>query len=170
MAHRTLFSLRSLLLWLVFALAGTAHAQLSMTVNGTVFQPGDTIRVDLRATNHGAAFEADFYSAIVHPDGVTASFVTNRAPLLTVVRRLDGDAATFPPLASNTSIPQDFDVLLDDFFVHTLSAIEPAGPYGILAVLTSPRALVNSTVEPGEVLAADFKVFGIQRQQGRTRR
>jgi hypothetical protein len=161
MVSRTVASLRVLVLLLFGTVAGSAHAQLSVIVNGSTFQPGDTIRATLAVGNPGPAVNADFYFGVVHPDGITATFITNLSPLAAIVRRLDGDPQTFPALQSNVAIPAGFNTVLNDFFVYTLSALEPAGNYSFFAVLTTPRAFANSVIEPFDILTIDTTVFAI---------
>jgi hypothetical protein len=110
-----------------------------LSLNQTAFRTGDTLRVGLGARNSGPVFIADFYFAVLLPDGVTVLFVTGLSPLDGVVTRLDADPRTFRPLFANVQLPQGLDVTLADFFVYPFAGGEAPGAYTVFAVLT-PRA------------------------------
>ena len=162
--------IRSVLKALVFVLilgsgAGAANAAMTLQIipSGTTFNNvrDFPLRITLTAFYRGPAFNADFYFGIVHPDGVTASFIVNLNPLTAVVRRLDGDPRTFPPLVANVFIPADFQTSLANFFVHQVTPQEPPGTYNFFAALTAPRAFDNGLMEGSDMLALDMQPITI---------
>jgi hypothetical protein len=164
MTARVMIALKALLLAAALGLSGTAaHAQMTLNVfmNGLTFSAGNTLRVGLSGFNQGAAFTGDFYFGVIHPDGVTATFIVNLAPLSVVVRRLDSSPQTFPALTQNVAIPSDTTINLPNFFVYALSSSEPLGRYTWFAAVTAPRAFDNGLMENAAILAIDTAVFDI---------
>jgi hypothetical protein len=108
----------------------------ALSLNQTAFRPGDTLRVGLDARNSGSAFIADFYFAVLLPDGVTVIFVTNLSPL-------DG-------------------VVLPDFFVYPFGGGEAPGAYTVFALLTPPGAFTDGRVDPGDLPVMDARTFSFR--------
>jgi hypothetical protein len=140
-------------------IAAAPPSSWALSLNQTAFRTGDTIRVGLGARNHGLAFIADFYFAVLLPDGVTVLFVTSLSPLDGVVTRLDADPRTFRPLLANVQLPQGLDVTLTDFFVYSFAGGEAPGAYTVFAVLTPPGAFNDGRVGPGDRLVIDARPF-----------
>jgi hypothetical protein len=133
--------------------------EMTLSLNQMAFRTGDTLRVGLGAQNPDPAFMADFYFAVLLPDGVTILFVTSLSPLNGVVTRLDADPRVFRPLLANVQVSQGMDVTLTDFLVYTFAGGEPAGTYSIFAVLTPPGAFNDGYVDPGDLLVIDAHPF-----------
>jgi hypothetical protein len=113
--------------------------ELILSLNQTEFRSGDTLRVGLGARNPGPAFTADFVFGFFPPDGATACFITDLAPLS--VQCLDltaGPLLVLPPLATSIEIPEGLDGMLNDPFVYTFSGEEASGQYEVFAILTQP--------------------------------
>lgn len=143
--------------------AGTVSAAaivgLSLNTNGLSFGPGNTIAVTLSAHNIGGpALTGDFYFGLIHPDGVTASFISggNFVP-----SRLDADPQTWPPYSANIVLPSGFDVTIPDFFVVTVPAGTPIGNYRFFAALTTPRAFANGLMENSDFLMLNTSGFTV---------
>jgi hypothetical protein len=115
--------------------------------------------VGLGARNSGSAVIADFYFAVLLPDGVTVLFVTSLSPLDGVVTRLDADPRTFRPLLANIQLPQGLDVTLTDFLVYPFAGGEAPGPYTVFAVLTPPGAFNDGRMDPGDLPVSDARPF-----------
>jgi hypothetical protein len=91
--------------------------ELMLSLNQTEFRSGDTLRVGLGARNPGPAFTADFVFGFFPPDGATACFITDLAPLS--VQCLDltaGPLLVLPPLATRIEVPEGLDGMLNDLF------------------------------------------------------
>jgi hypothetical protein len=133
--------------------------EITLSLNQTAFRTGETLRVGLGVQNPHPAFMADFYFAVLLPDGVTLLFVTSLSPLNGVVTRLDVDPRTFRPLLANVQIPQGLDITLTNFFVYLFGGGEPVGTYTVFAVLTPPGAFNDGYVDPGDLLVIDALPF-----------
>ena len=131
----------------------------ALSLNQTAFRTGDTLRVGLGVRNSGRAVIADFYFAVLLPDGVTILFVTSRAPLDGVVTRLDADPHTFRPLLANVELPLGLDIRLPDFVVYPFAGGEAPGAYTVFAILTPPGAFNDGRVDPGDLLVIDARSF-----------
>jgi hypothetical protein len=140
--------------------AAPPSRQMTLSLNQTAFRTGDTLRVGLGVQNPGLAFIADFYFAVLLPDGVTILFVTRLSPLNGVVTRLDADPRTFRPLLANVQLSQGMDITLTDFFVYFFAGGESPGTYTVFAVLTPPGAFNDGYVDPGDLLVIDARPFG----------
>ena len=93
------------------------------------------------------------------PDGVSALFVTSLSPLNGMVRRLDADARTFPPLLANVQLPQGLDTTLTDFLMYPFAGGESPGTYTVFAVLTPPGAFNDGRIDAGDPLVIDVRPF-----------
>jgi hypothetical protein len=125
-------------------------------LNQTTFRTGQTLIVALGVQNTGPAFTADFYFAVLLPDGVTILFFT---PTNVIASRLDADPRTFQPLAANVPLPEGPALIIDNFRSFTFSGGEPSGTYSFFAVLTPPGAFGNGQIDPGEILALGIQPF-----------
>jgi len=133
--------------------------EITLGLNQTAFRTGDTLRVGLSARNPEATFIADFYFGVLLPDGVSALFITSLSPLNGVVRRLDADARTFPPLLANVQVSQGLNITLTDFLVYTFAGGEPAGIYSVFAALTPSGAFNDGRIDAGDLLIIDIRPF-----------
>jgi Protein of unknown function (DUF3105) len=145
-----LFSLRIVAWSLAVVLSSIAPAfgqvpplpELMLSLNQTEFRSGDTFHVGLGARNPGPALTADFVFGFFPPDGATACFITDLAPLS--VQCLDltaGPLLVLPPLATRIEVPEGLDGMLHDLFdvfVYTFSGEEASGQYAVFAILTQP--------------------------------
>lgn len=154
----------------VVDLGGTLHRlvnldapALALDVSQRLLRAGDTLRVNVRARTGMEPVSADGYFGIVQPDGHTVAFVTSPAPLTGVVTNLGGDARTFPPVAPGLMIPAGTDTTIENYFVYTLGAAEPAGAYVIFAALARRGALDDGRVDPGDLLALTVEVVTVTR-------
>ncbi|MBI3328177.1 MAG: hypothetical protein HYZ81_15925 [Nitrospinae bacterium] len=125
---------------------------LSLSVNQTSFQGGDTLRVGLTAQNIGPAFLADFYFGVLLPIEGTLFFITSLSPPTGVVSRLDSPQ-TFQPLLANFPLPQGLEFAKSDVFVLPVSGAEPPGTYVFFAALTPPGAFIDGGSDAGDILA-----------------
>jgi hypothetical protein len=142
--------------------AAPLSAAVSLTQNATTYGPGDTVRVGVNVNNPGTAFDANFYLGVIHPDGVTISFVTALQPVAWAGSRLDADPQTYPALINRVAIPQGLNVQLDNYFVHTLSTEQP-GTYTFFAFLAPPTVFATGMVDAGQFYAIDMKQITIAR-------
>src|SRR5262245_32405840 len=152
---------------ILLALCWEVRAQslgLTLRLNQTTFRPRDTLHIGLRASNVGAAFNADFYFGVLLPDGVSVFFFTSLSPLNGVATRVDANLRTFPPLAPNVPISQGLNVTLDDVFVLTFSGSEPPGTYVFFTLLTPPSAFADGRLDAGDILVIDTKSFSFSSQ------
>jgi len=152
---------------ILLALCWEVRAQslgLTLRLNQTTFHSHDTLHIGLRASNVGAAFNADFYFGVLLPDGVSVFFFTSLSPLNGVATRVDANPRTFPPLAPNVPISQGLNVTLDDVFVLTFSGSEPPGTYVFFALLTLPSAFADGRVDAGDILVLDTKSLSFSSQ------
>ncbi|MBI3329040.1 MAG: HYR domain-containing protein, partial [Nitrospinae bacterium] len=143
---------------IMFSSAAEAAPSLSLSLNQTTFQRGDTLRVGLMAQNPGPAFMADFYFGLLLPDGGTLLFFTSLSPLNLVVSSL-ANPQTFQPLLANLLIAQGLDVAISDVFVFTFAEEAPPGTYVFFAALTLPGAFLDGQSDAGDLLAIDAKAF-----------
>ncbi len=121
-------------------------AALSLTQNATTYGSGDTVRIGVNVNNAGGAFGANFYLGVIHPDGVSISFVTALQPVSWAGSRLDANPQSFTPLINRVAIPQGLNVQLDDYFVYRLST-EPSGTYTFFAFLAPPQLFTQGVLD-----------------------
>ena len=124
---------------------------MSLDLNETDFEPGDTLRARLRGTNGGPARIIDFYLGRLLPDGVTVFFITSVSPLAGVTVTTS-EPEKFQPLVRNVEIPQGLDIAIPDALVFTLPPDFPAGQSFLFAAITAAGTL--DLVAP--IAAAEF--------------
>lgn len=150
--------------WHIFAELGVNPyylfpAELTLSLNQTVFRRGEILIVGIGAHNLGLAFNGDFYFGSVLPDGRMLVFLTSLSPLDFVVTTLDVDPQTFQPLVRNALIPENLDITIDHFASFTFSGGEPPGAYTFFAALTKPGAFNDRSNDPGDILTVGFQSF-----------
>ena len=139
---------------------GTGPA-LTLTVNQTSFQLGQTLRVGLSAANDGPAVAVDLYVLVQLPDGVSAVFLANLAPPAFASALLSGDPRTFAAAASNVTLPPGFQMALDPLFTYAFTGTEPPGQYVITIALTRAGALADGVIGPGDILVLTTSQFTV---------
>jgi hypothetical protein len=139
------------------ASSAATTVELALFLNEAVFLPGDVLDAELEVLNFAPAFTADFYFGAILPDGVTLVFFTNLSPLNGVTTRLDADPRTFQPLLANILVPEDLDIIINDFFSFTFQVGIPPGVYGIFALLTPLAAFADGRIDAGDLLALDIR-------------
>jgi hypothetical protein len=125
--------------------------ELMLSLNQTEFRSEDTLRVGLRGRNPGPAFTADFVFGFFPPDGATACFITDLAPLSVQCLDLTAEPLqVLPPLATSIEVPEELDGMLNDLFVYTFLGEEASGQYEVFAILTQPHTanILAMTQEP----------------------
>jgi hypothetical protein len=130
---------------------------LTLSLNQTLFHPGETLHVGLRAQNPGAAMSVDFYFGVLLPDAVTLLFFTTGGIAVT---RLDADARTFQPLLARTDFAPNVANTVRDFFVYTFSGAESPGVYKFIASLTPPEAFADGRVDSSDLLTLAVAALG----------
>jgi hypothetical protein len=126
---------------------------LAMHLNQASFRPSETLHVELHAENPGPILATDVYFGVIFPDGERVLFLTRLSPLDGVTTTLSGDPRTFRPLFTNLELSPGLDVTLPNFFSYTFTGAEAPGTYQVVAALTPPGALNDSSVDAGDVLA-----------------
>lgn len=134
-------------------------APLTLRLNQSIFHSGSVLRVGLTAQNPKPAFNADFYFAILLPDGVGICFITNLSPLTAQCLPLSDDLKTFPPLAANILVPQGLDATLSDLMAFTFGGGEPQGAYSVFMLLTVPGAFSDGSIDSGDIIAVGAQSF-----------
>jgi hypothetical protein len=138
-----------------------APVTVTLGLNQASVYPGDTLRVRLGLHTLGPTVTADAYLGIVLPDGVSVLFVTGLAPLNGVVTRLDADPRTFAPLAPAYTFPTGENVIVEDFFVYTLTGAESPGTYALFTMLTPPGAFADGRVDAMDLLGLTHQAFAV---------
>lgn len=139
---------------------GTGPA-LTLTVNQTSFQAGQTLRVGLSAANDGPAVAVDLYVLVRLPDGVSAVFLASLAPPAFASTLLSGDPRTFAAAVRNVTLPPGFQTALDPLFTYAFTGTEPPGQYVITVALTRAGALADGVIGPGDILVLTTSQFTV---------
>lgn len=146
---------------------------LDISLNQTTYDPGDTLAMDVVVGNSGPEPFVDVYLLFVMPGSAAATFgctTPGDAAIVFITAGFAGaeihcatePASTFPRLATLVGLPGGLPpTLLDDFFVATIPAGLPSGTYTAILVLTTPNALVDDSIDPGDILVGDTESFTI---------
>lgn len=133
------------------AAATSAPAQLSLTVNQTVFHPGETLQLTIGLQNEGPALSGDIYAGIVVPDGSVA-FLTSLSPPTGAVVSLD-NLAGIPKLFPNLFVAADLDPTTIGVASFALPAGLARGEYTVFAALTGVGALGDGRIDEGDLIS-----------------
>lgn len=150
----------SILLVALVILAGAtpSSAQLSMTLNQTVFHPGEILEVAVAVRNGAQAFFADVYVGTIRPDGA-AMFLTSLSPPVGVVMALDASPGSFPPLLADVVVPGGLDTTIPDFLSLAFSEQQPRGAYSVFAALARAGSIDDGQIDPSDLAAAVVQPF-----------
>lgn len=142
----------------VSRLAEPFSATLGLSLNRTVVSAGDTLTVGATVTNAGGGPVADFYFAIVLPDGST---VVSAGPGIGARFGRFNDLRTLVPVATGIGLGAPFTYQNDTFFAYTFNGSEPRGTYRVYFASLRRGALGDGVIGAGELLAlttAEFRV------------
>jgi subtilisin-like proprotein convertase family protein len=132
--------------------------EVGITLNQRIFGIGDILRVGLHAQNPVATtVSADFYFAVLLPNGVTLVFVDFDGNVVT--GRLDADPSTFVPAVANATLPTGLDVTINNFLLHVFDGTEAPGVYICFALLTTPGASADGVLDGSEIIHLSLAPF-----------
>lgn len=131
--------------------------EIALSIDKSVYVPGQRVRASLDLTNAGVPAVADFYLLVVLPDGDTvADFID--AQFHWIMARLS-EPASLRPAQAGVSLYRPYAVHRPDFMGWTWKGTEPAGLYSILLMAVKPGAFADGRIDPGDVLASGSAEF-----------
>ena len=130
-------------------------ASVSLTLNAGAFRPGE--RLDLRVDAHNLTAESSqLIVGLVTPAGAIVFFSGPNT--------VGGAATSLSSLGAAATLSPETVVSFPHFLDFTLPAVNaiPSGDYTLFAALVRVNALVDNLVDPGDLLAVDFRAFAVQ--------
>lgn len=135
---------------------------LSLALNQSAYKTGDPLNVDVTLANPGSKLLADVYFAVLLPAssgppfgcplGDALLFFANGMTSASVVCASD-PIQSFPRTFEGVAIPSGFPTTtVKDFLSLIWPQGAPAGEYQIFTVVTLANALLDGTVDPGDVV------------------
>lgn len=131
---------------------------LAVTLSDSAITAGETLTARVRAANPGGGPAADFYFAILLPDGAT---VVSSGPGLGAHFGRFSDLRTLVPVAAGIGLAAPFVYSNDSFFTHTFTGVEPAGTYRVYFAALATGALQDGAIVSGELLALATSEFTV---------
>jgi uncharacterized repeat protein (TIGR01451 family) len=135
-----------------------ASAQLTITVNQTVFHPGENVEVTVGLDNAGPGFSSDVYVGAQLPDGSTL-LLTSLAPLGGAVVSLSGDPRSFPRVLTGFPVLEGSDLTVLASLAFPFAGPLPRGDYGFFAALTGENALQDGRIDSGDLMAVAVRTL-----------
>jgi len=134
---------------------GAAPAAARITVNGSQFQPGQTLTLGLDAQNPVGNPAVDLYVGLFLPGGQAAVFLSTGGTVAGIVSL--ATPALFPPAQS---APPGLVLNAPTFFQFTFPATGvPPGTYQAFAALVRQGAFQTGRIDASAILALDERPF-----------
>lgn len=140
---------------LIGSAVGSAAAQATarVTVNGSLFQSGQTLTLGLDVQNPDGSLAADLYAGLLLPGGQGAVFLSSRGTGAGVV-----SLATPAQFPRAQSAPPGLILNAPTFFQFTFTATGvPPGTYQAFAALVRQGAFQAGRIDPSAILALDVQ-------------
>jgi hypothetical protein len=134
------------------AITTTGPPGVSLTLDRSVFRPGDRVTIGLDARNPIGGAVGDLYVGIILPDGRSAVFVRASGLLSGSISLAD---ASLHPRA--VMVPPGFALRAPTFIELPVPAGVPRGTYKVFATLVRSRALRGPSIPPADLLASDMR-------------
>jgi hypothetical protein len=129
-----------------------AEAMVSLTVNQSAFQPGQTLQATI--TTQDAA-GLDLYVGAILPDGDQLLLLTTLSPVQGQVVRLSTTNPTvFPKVAAGPRPTQ--------VFSYTFTGLETPGMYHLVTALVPPGAFQDGIIHGKDLVGFDWKAISLQ--------
>jgi hypothetical protein len=138
--------------------AQTGPVTLTVTLSDQAITQGETLIARVQVTNPGGGPPADFYFAIVLPDGAT---VVSAGPGLGARFGRFSDLRTLVPVAAGISLGYPFTYNNDAFFTYTFTGTEPVGTYRVYFAALAAGALRDGAIGGAELLALATTEFTV---------
>jgi hypothetical protein len=135
--------------------AATAAAQgltLTLTTSQAIYHAGEPLEVTVGADNAGLAGSADFYVAVLLPDGAT---LVSIGPGGTPVFGSLGNLAALVPAAAGVPLGAPFSVSIPGFLQRLWAGTEPLGSYRLFLAAVRAGALGDGRLDAGDLLALE---------------
>ena len=133
------------------AVAQSETGQLAITLNQTVFHPGEVVELTVEVDYSGPAFSADVYMGALLPGGL-AAFLTSLSPPLGTLVSLAGDPRSFPPLLADFVIQEGSDTTVLASLSFPFANGLPRGTHDFFAVLTQAGTLQDGRIDAGDLI------------------
>ncbi len=124
---------------------------LSIATNAPAFRTGDSVVVSVAVDNPGLATTVDFYFGALLPDGDTVVFFTDLS-FNSATGRLSAPA-TLRPILAGVDLTAPFTFSQPSFFTYRWTGGESAGSYVLFLAAVKPGALVDNSVDAGDLVA-----------------
>ena len=135
------------------AVAQSATGQLAITLNQTVFHPGEVVELTVGVDYSGPAFSADVYVGALLPGGL-AAFLTSLSPPQGALASLAGDPRSFPPLLADFVIQEGSDTTALASLSFPFTNGLPRGTHDFFAALTQAGTLQDGRIDAGDLIVA----------------
>jgi hypothetical protein len=161
-SEETMYAL-PFLLSLVFTWS-LAFAQVSPSlavhVSAPSFRLGDRLRTALELSNPGPSpVTVDMYVGIVTPNGPVYWLKDVNTFEGSWSNSLNEDPRTFLSLWPGMTLIPGLRQTWTEFVEYTFTGPEPAGTYHLLVAWTMPGRFADGRIDPGDVIAGDWKAF-----------
>jgi hypothetical protein len=133
-----------------------AGLTLQVTTSKPSYGPAQTLVAGVDVDNTRGSGLVDFYLGVILPDGVTVVSL-GFGQVLSVGSLTDLRSLT--PVARGVGLGTPFRVAESSLFQHVFTGGEPAGSYLLFLAATTPGALDDGALGPGELLALTTQAF-----------
>ena len=150
------------LLSLVFtwSLAFAQAPSLTLHVSAPSFRLGDRLRTVLELSNPlPSPVTVDMYVGIVTPTGTVYWIKDVNTFEGSWSNSLNDDPRTFLSLWPGMTLIPGLRETWTEFVEYTFAGPEPVGTYHILVAWTMPGSFADGRIDPGDVIAGDWKAF-----------
>jgi hypothetical protein len=144
-------------LFAVLAGASTAAGQsglgLGVSINQSLYFPGERLSLSVSATNTGGTGVADFYTGVILPDGITVATIGpgGTARIGTLLQ-----PAALLPVATGVSLAGPFSASVDPLFNYVWNGSEPVGAYTVFLAAVRSGGFSDGRVDGGDILAVEL--------------
>jgi hypothetical protein len=143
-----------------WSLAFAQAPALTVQVNATSFRLGDRLRTVLELSNPlPILVTVDMYVGIVTPAGPVYWIKDVNTYEGSWSNSLNDDPRTFLPLWPGMTLIPGLREIWTEFVEYTFAGSEPVGTYHILVAWTMPGSFADGRIDPGDVIAGDWKAF-----------
>jgi hypothetical protein len=140
---------------------------LGLGLDAATYRAGDRLVVALTAANPGPAGFVDVFFGVLFPPAVgpalgcpggdAVAFITFAQVVLTC---LSAPPAGFPALLREVSVPGAMPLITFPTSFSVVLPALPTGTYVVFIAATSPEALLDGTIDPGDLVAIASAAFG----------
>lgn len=123
---------------------------LSINVNQLNFSSGDTLDLDIGASNLGLASVADVYFVILIPNGDSLINFTSLDANLIFDSKVELSSQV--PLVAKLNLAKPFSVNIPSFFRYNWKGNEPVGKYSAYFLMTHAGSLRDGSIDTNDIL------------------